>query len=192
MASAAATRLPPLAGLAFINRPEQVEIADAGSCARFLYRGAPEALGSAFRVALPVRPCCGAVQDDYAALWLGPDEWLLIAPAETQASLLMAAMRSGLSGKPASLVNISHRNFALIVSGSRSAELLATGCPLDLDLSAFPVSMCARTLFGKSEIVLWRTAEQMFRLEAWRSFAPYVVNVLNEAAVRLPLLDRAQ
>jgi sarcosine oxidase subunit gamma len=52
---------------------------------------------------------------------------------------------------------------------------------LDLGLSAFPIGMCTRTLFGKAEIVLWRTGEAQFHIEVWRSFAGYVWGVLGVA-----------
>jgi sarcosine oxidase subunit gamma len=42
--------------------------------------------------------------------------------------------------------------------------------------------MCTRTLFEKSEIVLWRTAPDTFHIEVWRSFAPYVTALLAEVA----------
>jgi sarcosine oxidase subunit gamma len=186
-----AVSLSPLAGLAFINTPEAAEIVDAGPASRFIYRGIPEAVSGSFAVALPSEPCRAAFRPGLAALWLGPDEWLLIAPAEKQARVL-AAMRSALSGKPASLTDISHRHFGLIVSGSGAQDLLAVGCPLDLGLPAFPIGMCVRTLFGKCEIILWRTAAQAFRLEAWRSFAPYLGVLLNEAAAQLPHIERGQ
>ena len=59
------------------------------------------------------------------------------------------------------------------------------GCPLDLDLSAFPVGMCTRTVYMKSEIYLWRVAADVFLIETWRSFTPYVVDMLVEAAQEL-------
>ena len=48
--------------------------------------------------------------------------------------------------------------------------------------SAFPVGMCSRTVLGKAEVVLWRTAAQVFRIEVWRSFASYLTGFLEEAA----------
>jgi sarcosine oxidase subunit gamma len=68
------------------------------------------------------------------------------------------------------------------VSGRDGPTLLAAGCPFDLDVSAFPVGMCTRTMLAKAEIVLWRTAGEAFRIEVWRSFAPYVSAFLSEAA----------
>jgi sarcosine oxidase subunit gamma len=42
--------------------------------------------------------------------------------------------------------------------------------------------MCTRTVLGKAEVLLWRTDAQAFRLEVWRSFAPYVAQFLGEAS----------
>ena len=63
---------------------------------------------------------------------------------------------------------------------------LNAGCPLDLGLKAFPVGMATRTLFDKAEIVLWRRAQETFQVEVWRSFAPYLVAALTEAARGAP------
>jgi hypothetical protein len=67
------------------------------------------------------------------------------------------------------------------VKGAKAAEAINGFCPLDLDTQAFPVGMCTRTVFGKAEIVLWRTAPETFRIEVWRSFASYVLGCLEEA-----------
>ena len=67
-----------------------------------------------------------------------------------------------------------------------AARILNAGCPLDLDLHAFPVGFATRTLFDKIEIVLWRRAETTFHVEVWRSFAPFVAASLAEAARGAP------
>jgi sarcosine oxidase subunit gamma len=46
--------------------------------------------------------------------------------------------------------------------------------------------MCTRTLFEKVEIVLWRTAPEIFQVEVWRSFAPHLTQLLAEVARELP------
>ena len=81
----------------------------------------------------------------------------------------------------ASSVDVSHRDTALTVSGPRAAWVINAFCALDLHPAAFPVGMCTRTVLGKAEIVLWRTAAEMFRIEVARSFAPYVWACLEEA-----------
>jgi sarcosine oxidase subunit gamma len=152
--------------------------------ARYVLRGADEVRAAAARalgVAVPASPCRAAVAAERAALWLGPDEWLLIGPAAGGGELA-ALLGSALKELPHSLVDVSHRQGALAVSGPAAATLLAAGCPLDLDPSAFPVGMCTRTMLAKAEVVLWRTELEVFRLEVWRSFSGYVSQFLAEAA----------
>jgi sarcosine oxidase subunit gamma len=81
-----------------------------------------------------------------------------------------------------SLVDVSHRQGGYQLQGPQATTLLAAGCPLDLDESAFPIGMCTRTVLAKAEVVLWRRAQQTFHLEVARSFVAYVSRFLAEAA----------
>jgi len=137
-------------------------------------------IADALGFALPQTACRSTSVVARHALWLGPDEWLLLcAPDDKLGEELAAA----LSGSPYSLVDVSCRQIALIIDGARAADLISAGCPLDLGSGAFPIGMCTRTLFGKAEIVLWRTGEAQFHMEVWRSFAGYVWGVLEAAGV---------
>jgi len=111
------------------------------------------------------------------ALWLGPDEWFLIDEAGKDL-LADCAKVSALH----SAVGISHRNVAFAVTGPAAAAAINAGCPQDLSLEAFPVGAASRTILGKCEIVLLRTAADAFRVECWRSFSDYVFTFLSEAA----------
>jgi sarcosine oxidase subunit gamma len=114
-------------------------------------------------------------------LWLGPDERWVIGPADSAAAMNDQLQRA-LAGMPHSLVEISHAQTAIELSGSRAAAALNIGCPLDLDAASFPVDMCTRTVFAKAQVVLWRTGSETFRVETARSFAPYVTKILALAA----------
>ena len=152
--------------------------------ARFSLRGDLAELANVLTgVDVPVsRAACRAVEGNLCAtLWLGPDEQLLLAP-ETNASRLLDVLQRGLANTPHSLVDVSHRQTAFEVTGPNARLLLNAGCPLDLRDAAFPIGMCTRTLFEKSEIILWRTATDSFHVEVWRSFAPYVSALLAEVA----------
>jgi sarcosine oxidase subunit gamma len=170
--------------------------------ARYVLRGGPDvmkAAGRALGLTMSEQACraalaptvetteagdAAALESAVAALWLGPDEQLLIGPLESDIS---GTLEPALGDLPHSLVNVSHRQTALQVSGPHAADLLNSGCPLDLDPSAFPVGMCTRTVFAKAEIVLWRTGHDVFHVEVWRSFAPYVSSFLSEVARELAI-----
>lgn len=106
----------------------------------------------------------------------GPGGGLLASPT-------FSALERALVDIPHALVDISHRQFALEVSGAHAATILSGACPLDLDLAEFPVGMCTRTVLAKADIVLWRTQEHAFHLEVWRSFSGYVTGLLHEIAL---------
>jgi sarcosine oxidase subunit gamma len=107
----------------------------------------------------------------HTAFRLGPDEFLLLLPEGEVPAINIA--------EPYSLVDISHRQTAILLHGPRAADMLNAGCPLDLDEGAFPIGMATRTMFMKADIVLWRTGAQHFHIEVWRSFSPYVWSLLG-------------
>jgi sarcosine oxidase, subunit gamma len=187
MADAALNPRSPLEDLALPTGP-RFALAEAPPAARFILRGAEAvrvACGMVFGAEPPSRLGPAGEGAGRAALWLGPDEWLLIADG-AEAADLGGVLESVLDGTAHSLVDVSHRQIGLIASGPAAARVLNAGCPLDLDLKAFPVGFATRTLFDKVEIVLWRRTEATFHIEIWRSFAPYLEGSLAEAARGAP------
>ncbi|GIL02632.1 MAG: sarcosine oxidase subunit gamma [Alphaproteobacteria bacterium] len=136
------------------------------------------AIDEALGLALPRRPMASATAGGLAALWLGPDEWLIVADEGAG----LAGRLAALTGIAFSAVDLSHRNTAISIDGDKAVLALAAGCPRDLSPAAFPVGACSRTVLGKAEIVLAREAPARFRVECWRSFADYVWNYLVDAA----------
>ena len=111
------------------------------------------------------------------ALWLGPDEWLVIDEAGEIRWPTAAAWRRCIR-RSAFRIATSR----ISVTGPVPRRRSMRGCPQDLSLAAFPVGACSRTILGKVEIVLLRTGEDVFRVECWRSFSDYVFTFLMEAA----------
>jgi sarcosine oxidase subunit gamma len=175
MADLSAARQPPRITACGLVRP-------LPSIGRYILRGGPlviAAAGNALGLAISQTVCRSWVNVNRAALCLGPDEHLLLGPDALEiAGVLEPALRD-LSH---SLVDVSHRQTALEISGPHAAAVLNAGCPLDLDPAAFPFGMCTRTVLAKAEIVLWRTGDDIFHIEVWRSFAAYVSRFLDEAA----------
>jgi len=136
------------------------------------------ALSRALGLTLPKAPKTSASKSGRAALWLGPDEWLVIDEAGGDPLADCAGVKALHSA-----VGVSHRNVAFSVTGPAAAATLNAGCPQDLSLATFPVGACSRTVLGKIEVVILRTAEDAFRVECWRSFSDYAFSFLSQAAV---------
>lgn len=158
-------------------------VTNASPMARHVLRGRPAALEAAQGVlgfALPRQACRAASKGDVHALWLGPDEWLILSAISDG---LGERLEGAMAGLPHALVEVSDRQIGLVISGAEAEAVLSVGCPLDLALEAFPVGMCTRTVLAKAEIGLWRTGPNTFHLEVWRSFEAYVRQFLAAAAV---------
>ena len=112
----------------------------------------------------------GATEGGIACL--GPDDWLFLGEAS-------AAMSTG-TGLPVAITDISERSICLVIEGLRAAEVLMSGCPLDLDNLA--VGRGTRTIYEMVEIIIIRGAEDRFQVEVWRSFAPWLWTALTTAA----------
>ena len=184
MLDVSATRQGPLDLLAGEGRAGSgVELSLLPSRAKFVLRCRPGSVAAAvqaFGVALPNEACRAAVSGSRAALWLGPDEWLLLAPPD-DAAAIVRQFAGALAGAPHSFVDVSHRSAAIAIEGAQAATLINHGCALDLAHAAFPAGMCTRTVFEKAEIILWRVEEHTYHVEIERSFAPYVWRMLTEA-----------
>lgn len=182
MADTVLERRLPLDG-ADLPRSKHFSVAVEPSAARLILRGEAEharAIGAAFGVLLPTQVTKSTASAGRAILCLGPDEWLLIASRSCPREIA-SILEPALSAIPHSLVDISHRQIALALTGRLAARVLNSGCPLDLSLSAFEVGAVVRTFFHKAEIVLWRKDTSTFHVEVWRSFAEYVAGHISVA-----------
>ncbi len=136
----------------------------------------PPARYGDFDLSGPLNSC--RVHGERIAARLGPDEWLLIGPPGSGATVEASA---DLADRVISLVDISHRNVGLTVSGPHAYAVLNGGIALDLSEAAFPAGSATRTLLVKAEVVLLRPGRApVYLVECWRSFAPYVHGLLTE------------
>lgn len=129
---------------------------------------------------LPTEPNTVRGDATRAALWLGPDEWLVVGPPGTQPEL-EAELRP-LGG---SVVDVSANRTTLELRGPRALELLEFGCPIDLHPRVFVPGRCAQTLLARANVLIWFVAdapEPVYRLLVRPSFAPYVAAWLADAA----------
>ncbi|WP_413990491.1 sarcosine oxidase subunit gamma [Labrys okinawensis] len=178
-----ATRRDPLDGVAPLTARSRLTIEAAPRGARLVLRGPDSTAataGQAFGLALPRKMNTATTDGTRTAFKLGPDEWLLLAPENGEAEAYAAI--EGAVQEPHSLVDVSHRNVGILVSGSLAADVLNFGVMLDLDPKSFPIGTATRTLFAKAEIVLWRKGVNDFHIEVWRSFAEYLHGQLEQAA----------
>lgn len=178
MSNVMATRQEPLSGLSFASN--NASVIPAESAIRISLRAKSEAFSEAKKILgfpLPQKPKSSITKGSIHCLWIGPDEWLII---DKENSALPAKFEKAGNTK-LSAVDVSHRNTAIILTGSNAENVLSSGCPQDLSLKTFPVTSATRTILGKAEVIIYRIGENEFRIECWRSFSDYVWKYLVDA-----------
>ncbi len=132
---------------------------------------------------MPLQPNTVVRTGELTALWLGPDEWLLIGPPGGEGEL-ESRTREAAGDEPVSVTDVSAQRTTLLVTGPRARDLLAHGCPLDLHPRSFGSGRCAQTTLGRTQVVL--VARDEPRAGFWvlvrSSFAGYLADWLLDAA----------
>jgi sarcosine oxidase subunit gamma len=146
-------------------------------------KGPADAVELALGIPLPLTPNTSVRGGGLTALWLGPDEWLIVGPAGTQTDL-EARLRSAVGEQHAAVTDVSAQRTTLLVAGDRARDLLAHGCSLDLHPRAFGPGRCAPTTLARAQVVLVASEEPEpgFWVLVRSSFAGYLAEWLLDAA----------
>jgi sarcosine oxidase, subunit gamma len=134
------------------------------------------------RAPYPLPPETNTAWEDgpRAALWLGPDEWLVLGPPMTGPEIV-GELEAALAGVHRSVVDVSANRVALELAGDGRFDLLSHVCSLDLDPRAWRTGTCAQTLLGKTQAILHERTETTGILVR-TSFADYLIERLLAAA----------
>ena len=159
------------AGIGLSERPYRAMIAVRGDAGDQRFREAVEAVAG---TAPPIDPNTVATSRKAKVMWLGPDEWLIVALPGREGTLA-SGLRERLAGLPAAVVDVSESRTVIAVTGSKARDLLARGCTLDLHPRAFKVGACAQTGLARAAVLLHLVDDRpTFEITLARSFADYL------------------
>jgi sarcosine oxidase subunit gamma len=172
-------------------RPRGVRLGERLGLGKIDLRGNPHdrafmtAVGRVLDLLLPSEPCTSAGKEQVAALWLGPDQWLVTCPV-TEVARLTGSLRAALVDVHSAITEVSDARVALRVAGPSARDVLAKGCPLDLHRRAFPVGGCAQSLLAKASVLIHLLDDgpergPSFDVYVARSFAHYLWMWLEDA-----------
>ena len=144
----------------------------------------PQRLADVLGLALPLTPNTVASSANHRALWLGPDEWLIVGAAD-EARAIEHSMRDAVTGATASIVDVSANRTVMLIQGERAQELLAHGIAIDLHPRAFGPGRCAQTLLAKVQVIMERRSDDnAFHVYVRGSFTSSLADWLLDAVGR--------
>ena len=134
-------------------------------------------------VALPTAASAYAKNADTTVIWLGPDEWLVIGTSLAGPEL-EARLREAVATHGGVTVDVSGQRTTLRLRGSRSRDVLAKGCAMDLHPRAFVEGTAAQTMLGQAGVILLAVngTGDDYRILVRSSFAHYLADWLLDAA----------
>ena len=122
-----------------------------------------------------------ARQGDRAAVWMAPDELLLLLP-HSQAGQAVARAGEVLAAHHHLALDMSDARCVLRLTGPLVGEVLAKGAPCDISDRAFPPGSARRTHLGGIAVVFWRLDAETWEIAAFRSHARHLIAWLEDAA----------
>ncbi len=172
-----------LKGAAFSG---QVTVTDAGAVGMITLRG--DLASPEFGTVLTKVTGCSVPETRQmvtngavSVLWMSPDELMVLCPYDAAASMT-SELSTGFGSTHALAVNVSDARAMFTLHGSTLRDVLAKLTPANLSATALPVGEVRRTKVAQVAAGFWLTGEDTAQLICFRSFAPYMFNLLSTAA----------
>ena len=141
-----------------------------------------ERLNAVLGFRLPTTPNTVSGDVERHALWLAPDEWLVVGPAGCE-DRLERDCRDALGRATGAVVDVSANRTIVELSGPAARDILEAGCAIDLHPRAFRAGCCAQTVIARTGVILHQvTDEPQYRLFVRPSFARYLAAWLLDAS----------
>jgi sarcosine oxidase subunit gamma len=131
-------------------------------------------------IPLALTPNRVAVAGGLRVLWLGPDEWLVVA--EGDAPDLLPRLERAVAGRRAAVTDLSASRAIIELTGVKARDLLAAGCGFDMHPRVFGPGQCAQTLLARVPVILDQLSDAPhYRVLVRRSYARWLVDWMIDA-----------
>jgi len=116
------------------------------------------------------------------ALWLGPDERLVILPKDQLITAGMNLERE-LQGIHYSAVDLSSGQVILNLKGEEVLNILSKGCSVDLHQKYFKAGQCVQTSIDKINVICFPLENNHIRVIVRRSYSEALIEWLKDASI---------
>ena len=132
---------------------------------------------------LPKEPRTSTAFGDVKALWLSPDQWLILCARE-KAPTLAADLSKAVDKTHSLVVDVSDMRSIIRIEGERAREVMMKGCSLDFTDMDFTPGYARRVRFAEIAALFNIVEDNMIDLYVFRSYANYAWDFLLKAARR--------
>ena len=139
---------------------------------------------------LPNEPNTSSSSEKLTAIWLSPDEWLVVTNSiiEKQSNIyeLENSLKDTITkSKLGSVVNVTDQFIMINLEGNNIYDLLASACPFNFNKFMKNKCAVAQTVFAHIDIILHHKDTNNLNLFVRRSFSEHLFSWMNDAASRM-------
>ena len=138
-----------------------------------------DAVNAVTGIMLPDTPNKVVTGKVFKALWLAPDEWLIVG--EGEAAPLVQKLEEALSGQHIAINDVSANRTIFELFGPHCYQVLMKSSEMDFHPRVFAPGDCVQTLIAKSQAIVEQVGEDVFHIYVRSSFSRYVGGWLAEA-----------
>ncbi len=130
---------------------------------------------------LPKAPRTTGAWGDMKALWLSPDQWLVLCPGNKTAKLL-SELNTAFKSLHSLAVDVSDMRAIIRIEGEYARTTVMKGTSIDLTHGDYPPGTIRRMKFAEVGALLHIIEDDVIEIYVFRSYADYAWEFLLKAA----------
>ena len=148
------------------------------------------AAGKQLDMILPTEANTSSSSDKLTAIWLSPDEWMIVSnettSKETNTYELNDILFSNISKTSLGAVtDVTDQFVQLEIKGDKIYELFSSGCPFNFNLFREKKGSTAQTLLNHVDVIIHNKDKDFVNLFVRRSFAKHLWEWMEDSSSRL-------
>ena len=148
------------------------------------------AIGKNLNILLPTEPNTSTSGEILTALWLSPDEWMLISNNTVSEDSNTYEIEDNLINnisktKLGAITDVSDQFVMINIKGSKVFDLFASGSPFNFNQFKNKKGSVVQTILSHIDVIIHLTEINNVNLFVRRSFSEHLHSWLNDSASRL-------
>ncbi|WP_440937084.1 sarcosine oxidase subunit gamma [Candidatus Pelagibacter sp.] len=148
------------------------------------------AVGKSLNMLLPTESNTSTSSENYTALWLSPDEWMLYSNNEMNENDNSYEVENELINNVSkvnlgAIIDVTDHFVLLKLSGEKIYELFSTGSPFNFNDFQNKNGAVTQTLLAKIDVIIHNIDKKNVNLFVRRSFSEHLFSWINDSASRL-------
>ena len=147
-------------------------------------------VGKNLNMLLPTEANTSTISDKLTAIWLSPDEWMIVTnekvKKDTNEYQLNEILFNDISkSNLGAVIDVTDQFVQLEIKGKDIYELFSAGSPFNFNEFKDKKGACAQTILNHIDIIVHNKGDQIMNLFVRRSFAEHLWSWIDDSASRL-------